>query len=699
MSKKSGKRPCPPNGGTITSAECGADRNRRFACPGDCPFNPFAPANYDRLLEVEEKFDGVSIGWLKATAPQPETMVRELARASATGDPAVLHSFVAVRLFHERDGAGLSVGDRLLQAPDSGLNNDQQALLRAKCTMRVALLEVHRVLDQERVEAVDLFAPEAGRFLILDRSLARVVVRYSTLLGWRYALPHFHRFCGAAIMVPDLAELEPAAVVREIARHLGGAESEPDLPGWLARNFARVQTSLSATHAVRRHDMLAAVDARFGKAVYELQKPLARCRSHLEKASDVAPGDLADEESEEGFLDTFDWLEAPAEGKPANRILGRVLIGPTHWRLEGNGGERFARLRTVFEAHMGERVKFTGERFDDLAAQLSRPVPAEQLALVPPRLREYPTRIELSTTRIPISDKTPAQLTADARQDFLRAYPDTAVPALGGLTPRQAAADPGRRPDLLRLLKAQVRSFDEENLRLGTTGDINWLLHELGAGELIQPPPPLRPPTAGPGQPSPVDDALDDLADSFPEPPTAELDRPAAPPLPDRPFTPDEVEARIAGTMDRFVTAQEALDELARSGSTLLDDLSAAVAGDLDENEFSFLIPMVLPAWFAFVPIGSAAPELSLERLHAAYEREVARVDKMIASGSRRAMNALLSSRAQPALALALTAQLLESANTAPEDIRPVPEAVPCLLAALLTVIDEVDYTLRHRAA
>ena len=88
---------------------------------------------------------------------------------------------------------------------------------------------------------------------------------------------------------------------------------------------------------------LAAVDARFGKAVYELQKPLARCRSHLEKASDVAPGDLADEESEEGFLDTFDWLEAPGEGKPANRILGRVLIGPTHWRLEGNGGERFAR--------------------------------------------------------------------------------------------------------------------------------------------------------------------------------------------------------------------------------------------------------------------------------------------------------------------------------------------------------------------
>jgi len=45
------------------------------------------------------------------------------------------------------------------------------------------------------------------------------------------------------------------------------------------------------------------------------------------------------------------------------------------------------------------------------------------------------------------------------------------------------------------MLKGQVRSFDEENLRQGTSGDMDWLLRELGASELILPPPPLRLPS------------------------------------------------------------------------------------------------------------------------------------------------------------------------------------------------------------
>ena len=83
------------------------------------------------------------------------------------------------------------------------------------------------------------------------------------------------------------------------------------------------------------------------------------------------------------------------------------------------------------------------------------------------------------------------------------------MPALGGLTPRQAATDPRHRPTLLRLLKGQVRSFDEENLRQGTSGDMDWLLRELGANELILPPPPLRLPSELNGPTSAVDDVLD----------------------------------------------------------------------------------------------------------------------------------------------------------------------------------------------
>ena len=499
MSKQFGKRPCPAKGGTITSAECGSSRNSLFVCPADCPFNPFAPSNYERLLEVESKLDRACLNGLHSITAKPQELLQQLSRLHAAGDPVAVYTFMAVRLYHDPDHAGLSVGERLLQLQGNGLSNDQQALLRSRCGMRVALLEVHRVLDHERIEAVDLLAPDAGRFVVMDRSIARLAVRFTTVLGFRYALPHFHRFWGAAITVPEITDLDPDAVVGEIAGHLGGPESGQELPGWLARNLGRVHDSIEAIHEVRRHDMFSSVDAVRGEAVYTLRQPLALCFERLDQVSEWESGDLSDEESEEGFLDAVDCLEAPAEGKMANRVLGRVLIGDDRWRLEANGGQRFAQLRRTFEAHMGDLVAFAGEHLEDLAARMVQPVSQEQVALVPPRLRSQPSRIELSTTRITGSEKSQSQIAADARDEYLRTYPDVAVPALDGLTPRQAAADPKYRPALLRLLKGQVRSFDEENLRQGTSGDIDWLLRELDASELILPPPPRRPPLEFPG--------------------------------------------------------------------------------------------------------------------------------------------------------------------------------------------------------
>ena len=61
MGKQFGKRPCPAKGETITSSECGSSRNRLFVCLANCPFNPFAFANYERLLEIESKLDRASL--------------------------------------------------------------------------------------------------------------------------------------------------------------------------------------------------------------------------------------------------------------------------------------------------------------------------------------------------------------------------------------------------------------------------------------------------------------------------------------------------------------------------------------------------------------------------------------------------------------------------------------------------------------
>jgi hypothetical protein len=57
MSKASKNRACPAVGREIPVSECGAHRHNPYACPATCPHDPFAPTNYFRLLELEDKLD------------------------------------------------------------------------------------------------------------------------------------------------------------------------------------------------------------------------------------------------------------------------------------------------------------------------------------------------------------------------------------------------------------------------------------------------------------------------------------------------------------------------------------------------------------------------------------------------------------------------------------------------------------------
>ena len=78
-----------------------------------------------------------------------------------------------------------------------------------------------------------------------------------------------------------------------------------------------------------------------------------------------------------------------------------------------------------------------------------------------------------------------AALTQEMQRQSQQGWLDEKVPALGGLTPRQAAADPTRRPDLERLLnefEAKDRAASQA-LPDGMTPfsyDVKALREELG---------------------------------------------------------------------------------------------------------------------------------------------------------------------------------------------------------------------------
>jgi hypothetical protein len=499
MSKQSKQRFCPAVGREITSAECGENRISKYSCPPDCPFNTFAPANYLPFLDLDDAVCLKCVDRARQDSANPRAFQEALGRA-LDRSPLEVVNFTAREIFFRRDAAGLTCADRWERAGFPGLKNDERVLVRAKKQIRIALLEVRRILDLETTEAVDLLDAQPTPMIIKDRVLAKAAPRFGIYLAWIFPLPHYWRFFGVAMSLPDMPPLEPTEVVCETVKHLGGPTGAGEIRLWLAEHLETFNASLDATSQVRRQRMFDNIDAKFGKAVYEALAPAQEIIATLTAAGGLMEEDPRPQEKKEGFTRAWAWRDPqPAHPTLANQdavaILGRVLAGPTHWRLETMGSQKLARCRALFESTLGRRVKFTGERIDDLMARLRKDDPHVNLALVPPRLLENPSQIVLSTSLMPVPiapgppEQMKAALIARQNQTFL----DQPLPGLDNQTPRQAVRDPVLRTQLVRLMKDRVRRQDEENLRTGRADDMNWMLQELELSEILFPLPPPRP--------------------------------------------------------------------------------------------------------------------------------------------------------------------------------------------------------------
>lgn len=698
MSKKKFKmRACAAAGREISATECRDQRGSRYVCPADCPHNPFAPANYARLLEIEGELDRKSLDWLVKDPQHASELGRNLPRLLQDGMAHAFHAFLAWRLFLRRDAAGLTSAEHWQRAGFSGLRNDERVLFQAKMRVRVALLEVHRVPDDLRTEAVDLFAPDAGPLLLADRSLAAAATRFAPLLAWIYPLPHFWRLSGTMILIPDMGLHEPLEIVSELVEHLGGPTTQPDLRRWLAEHFGRFDEALNATAQARRLRMFSKLDATWTQVAYELEAPFAECRALLDDLAEVDEDSLSEAERREGFQEGRVWLAArgaevpPIVGQHSSSVLGRVLLGARHWRLEGMGKTRFAQLRARFEEHLGNRVRALSERRENLGEQSAGEEPEFDEALVPPRLLEEPEQLAVGASQVllPPAGQTLAAWEANTRRLLDRQFLDEPVPALDGRTPREAARNPALRPRLIRLLKRRVRDQDEDNLRTGRAEDINWLLRELDLKEILFDPPPPRPRLDVSGE-------ADDWQEEGARQAEAEREEPAeVPPLPSRPLEVEEAAERLGLVLKCLSRMQDGLATVNASGSTILQDVHAVVGPLLQPAEFTYLVTFLLEAWFFLVPHGAPAPYVDPNHLARALDAELETLVAALQTEQEDKVTRFLSDCRQPGLAKLLASQVINHAPEFLEPLRPRDSIQPVLLAMLKAFINEVDRAVR----
>ena len=691
MSKKNRMRDCPAAGRAIEAFECAAGRHTTYACPESCPFNVFAPANYAKFQEVEHSADEKYVAWVAKHAADPIQFEADMRRM--VGDrpsPGYYHRLVWHGVY--RVGAdGETCLGRWAKAGFPGLGADERIVMRSWMRMSPAMLEVHRILDDQRVEVVDLLNPERGSFVIVDGAFARKVSRFEVYSVHTIPLPHYTRLLGTCMLIPDSHPLASEEVIQEIIRHLGGPGDNPGRRAWLAEHYEQFDRALEAVALARRRAMFEALDGQFGKAVYLLTRPVAECLERLKAVPEIADDRLAEEETKEGFTGGRVWFAGPSD--PGRKqtgegtVLGRILVGPTHWRLEAMGAERLARFRERFEQLMGPRVSFKIERRDDLGARLRMNEPEFDPALVPPTLLRDTPKLLISSSRIQAppgtvpDDAAAAGLIYDRQRGIL----DEPIPALDNKTPRAAASDPALRPQLLRWMKFWISQTDRRNLETGRNDDTNWMVRELGLTEILFEPPPPRPRQPPAGGMTDEDEDHPPLYLNLPDPPT----------LPDRPWTRPEAVKVLDRALKAFSPMSEAAGYFDDLEYPLFPDLNDLLGEDLQEQEISVLFQTAAWAVLCFAPRGTRPPEYSPEALQDNLDRQVAEVAAWGDQGLSKAFSGWVERSRQPELLTMLLTLTLTWQEKAPPELQARPEAKALLIAALGAVVDTLDEAAR----
>ena len=279
---------------------------------------------------------------------------------------------------------------------------------------------------------------------------------------------------------------------------------------------------------------------------------------------------------------------------------------------------------------------------------------------------------------------------ATLRSSLRERFADEPLPALDGRTPRQAAAEPAFRGRLLQVMKLHVRSLDAENLRTGRRDDINGLIRELGLAEIDFPPPPPREP--------PLLDA-DELEDEEgelwpPDLPAPEENRPPAPVLTGPPLSVKQAEARFQDAIMRFDTAADGRRELAASGSELCDAVDELASERLDQTAVDVLQALLMPAWFALVPMGVRARRLDFGAMDHDYWDWWEQVAESEAPSGRLFLELHRQCR-QPGLLQMFTSQLVAANDRIGAPLDMGPEATREMVVIAKVIIDALDAALR----
>jgi hypothetical protein len=448
--------PCPCGSGK-TFKRCHGASVATAANPNVARANEFKALDMDlasRLLRFAKSYFGAR--WLEnelsyfAGSPEGKVPEHELALA------------IPWALYSHRDIDGRTLADTWARERGTWVTDRERNLLDAYASTWLSLWEVKSVERGVGTALVDLLTREE-RFAY-DASSSGML--------------HVHD-----VMLCMIVDCDGVSF-------FGGAHPKPLPPRYAdsalraARKICGVQTRAVAPDILRRGETQLNIIDAWKETIDSMLGPSPPTLTNTDgDLFTLTTDDFAITAPRETIIDRLASIEGASEpetkdgntvfvftkpGNPMNAgrestIVARAVVGRDHLRVETNSLRRADTLRATLEASLGGMIRYRLRResnTDDMMKHAAARSPTTHAA---PRTPHPP---EISAAL------------REFREKHMRGWIDESIPVLDGLTPREAARLPRKRPALELLLKDIESS--ESRLPPDEQIDLSWIRPALG---------------------------------------------------------------------------------------------------------------------------------------------------------------------------------------------------------------------------
>jgi len=490
------RRSCPAVKAYICTRCCGSKRGTDFGCPADCEFYPFGIAGYDLWLNLNEvltlkivKRVISDVGEFHFESVMSSFPTAGLSSRQYQDDAVYLAAFHC--LLVERDGEGKTLAHRWEADGWAGLKPDEALMMKYQSGASVTVTEIQKVLDHQRTECIDVFDPERTPFVIVDRSLAGRATRFSRILGWLTHYPHFSKLGQVCHVVPELVYRDLLAFIRESADEEGYVLDQGGHKAYMMENLSGLIEFLFEMPREKMKAIFDSMDSFHCVGMYDITGSREDVRRMLEDKPDFEWNDREPDEGDPPEVEYYTWMRR-GESQEIEKEMPSAFRheAGSEW-VGGLGNIKLYEEKLIFEAftkrlynfgkdmiqcYFGEQVRLVDEEISEIAGRVADMYDDEDHA-------QERRPAGLSPEAIP--PEVLAEISKKFYEEHYTRFMDEPVPALGGMTPREASGRPDARPMLIELMKGHINNIETKNKEDGTDISIDFVLKELGLDELL----------------------------------------------------------------------------------------------------------------------------------------------------------------------------------------------------------------------